>query len=611
MINRHSHTNYSLEDIEKYLQGKMDAGEMHLLEKATLQDPFLADAIEGYRENSLPAARIHLQEIQNRLLQKETPEEPKVTSVTEKNPPPEIKVLPLHPPASARNAFATRAVKEWYRVAAVLVVMVTGFVLWKMARLSNPDNKQRLAYQYQQPGNAAKNKNGVVAQTDSTVISADKNNKTRVKTITLNNQGTAYQNIRTGKIRLPGDKYSDKYHVTQISHKPDELQGKYPGNRPSGSSASNSKQLTITTVNPQAKKDSTIPTLSPVTKNAIDNTVAVFSQNLLKQPSLNTGEGRALQGSVAGPALSKNKIKERQVEINIRGTQTTNAVNQPLYVIDGIVYDSMPALINPAMIDRIEVLKDSNATAVYGARAAYGIIMISTKLKNKQLRGRIVNRNGEGIANASIIISHNKPNLRSDTQGNFTVNSFDSSANISVSAVGYESQQGLINAGQKNLIILRENEFSLNDVIIIGHGTKKRATVTGAVSVNPTANYAVIKADTIVPHTGLEKKAAGNATGVSNNSGLSIDTLTPEGGWNNFKAYLLRQINAAGTSLKGDLIFEFTVNKIHKPIHVHILQSPDKSKNRQIIQAVEQGPGWVTLMKRKNKRNKQKVTFTF
>src|ERR687889_370585 len=62
------HINYSLADIERYLQGKMTAKEMHAMEKAALRDPFLADAIEGYSEaSSLTEAHEHLKEITTAL----------------------------------------------------------------------------------------------------------------------------------------------------------------------------------------------------------------------------------------------------------------------------------------------------------------------------------------------------------------------------------------------------------------------------------------------------------------------------------------------------------------------------------------------------------------
>lgn len=54
---------YTLADIERYLQGKMTAAEMHAMEKAALQDPFLSDAIEGYSKAPLNTANTHLNEI--------------------------------------------------------------------------------------------------------------------------------------------------------------------------------------------------------------------------------------------------------------------------------------------------------------------------------------------------------------------------------------------------------------------------------------------------------------------------------------------------------------------------------------------------------------------
>jgi hypothetical protein len=58
-----SHINYSFEDIQRYLQGKMSATEMHDIEKAALQDSFLADAIEGFDEADFTTAKQHLKEI--------------------------------------------------------------------------------------------------------------------------------------------------------------------------------------------------------------------------------------------------------------------------------------------------------------------------------------------------------------------------------------------------------------------------------------------------------------------------------------------------------------------------------------------------------------------
>lgn len=67
----HNHHNrpYTLADIEKYLQGRLTPAEMHALEKAALSDPFLTDAIEGFRLSDMKAATSDLADLQERILQ--------------------------------------------------------------------------------------------------------------------------------------------------------------------------------------------------------------------------------------------------------------------------------------------------------------------------------------------------------------------------------------------------------------------------------------------------------------------------------------------------------------------------------------------------------------
>jgi TonB-dependent starch-binding outer membrane protein SusC len=75
------------------------------------------------------------------------------------------------------------------------------------------------------------------------------------------------------------------------------------------------------------------------------------------------------------------------ISVRIRGGSTITGSNEPLYVIDGMPIDPGPggALvgINPADIEKIEVLKDIGSTAMYGSRGANGVILIRTKRGNK------------------------------------------------------------------------------------------------------------------------------------------------------------------------------------------------------------------------------------
>ncbi|WP_300904616.1 SusC/RagA family TonB-linked outer membrane protein [uncultured Alistipes sp.] len=65
--------------------------------------------------------------------------------------------------------------------------------------------------------------------------------------------------------------------------------------------------------------------------------------------------------------------------IRIRGTRSRNASNDPLIILDGIPYDETLSSINPGDIETIDVLKDASSTAIYGARGANGVILITTK----------------------------------------------------------------------------------------------------------------------------------------------------------------------------------------------------------------------------------------
>ena len=69
----------------------------------------------------------------------------------------------------------------------------------------------------------------------------------------------------------------------------------------------------------------------------------------------------------------------KDAKIIVRGFGSINASNDPLYVLDGIPYDGDINSINPSDIESMSVLKDASAAALYGARGANGVVMITTK----------------------------------------------------------------------------------------------------------------------------------------------------------------------------------------------------------------------------------------
>lgn len=97
---------------------------------------------------------------------------------------------------------------------------------------------------------------------------------------------------------------------------------------------------------------------------------------------------RALQGQVAG--VNVNKINSRpgsDYTIDIRGIHSISYSSEPLVVIDGVMGGRLSSL-NPSDIETIDVLKDASATAIYGARGANGVILVTTK-KGRAERTRV------------------------------------------------------------------------------------------------------------------------------------------------------------------------------------------------------------------------------
>ena len=91
---------------------------------------------------------------------------------------------------------------------------------------------------------------------------------------------------------------------------------------------------------------------------------------------------QALQGRVAGMSITTQDGEPgSDAVIRIRGTRSINASNDPLIVVDGVMMDEGFSLgdVNPTDIEAISVLKDASATAIYGARGANGVIIITTK----------------------------------------------------------------------------------------------------------------------------------------------------------------------------------------------------------------------------------------
>lgn len=122
-------------------------------------------------------------------------------------------------------------------------------------------------------------------------------------------------------------------------------------------------------------------------RSDLTGSVVSVSDAAIKK-SVPTSIDQVLQGRAAGVQIQANSgTPGASTSIRIRGVNSLNATNQPIFVIDGVVIDSATddensnplSSINPSDIVSMDVLKDASATAIYGSRASNGVIMITTK----------------------------------------------------------------------------------------------------------------------------------------------------------------------------------------------------------------------------------------
>ena len=113
-------------------------------------------------------------------------------------------------------------------------------------------------------------------------------------------------------------------------------------------------------------------------KSDLTGSVASVSSDAIEGYQVSSIAG-ALGGQIAGVQITQTDgTPGASVSINIRGVGTLNGDNSPLYIVDGFQVDNIDWLSN-SDIESIEVLKDASSAAIYGSRAANGVLMVTTK----------------------------------------------------------------------------------------------------------------------------------------------------------------------------------------------------------------------------------------
>lgn len=242
------------------------------------------------------------------------------------------------------------------------------------------------------------------------------------------------------------------------------------------------------------------------TQRRIDVTGAVAQvkgDELVRQPVLSATQ--ALQSKVAGVQIINSGAPGQAPVVRIRGTGTLLGGADPLYVVDGIITEDIRN-INTADITSVDILKDASATAIYGVRAANGVVLITTRrgrtgapqVTYDGYAGIRTPTNRVQMADAQLFAQYNNEAVRYDSPTDplpfdptaitantdwfraITRTGFQHNHSLAVSggtdkttylfSAGYFSEKGILRGNDYDRLVLRlNNDYTLSPVLKLGH----------------------------------------------------------------------------------------------------------------------------------------------
>ncbi|WP_162926690.1 TonB-dependent receptor [Pedobacter chitinilyticus] len=147
------------------------------------------------------------------------------------------------------------------------------------------------------------------------------------------------------------------------------------------------KEITLTALNKyevaltkdSKQLDEVVIAFGTTTRNELTNSVTKISAKDIEQRPI-SNLNSALVGASPGVQTTAGSGQPGEgPDLRIRGFGSVTGDNAPLYILDGAPYEGVISNINPEDIDNISILKDASATALYGSRAANGVVLITTK----------------------------------------------------------------------------------------------------------------------------------------------------------------------------------------------------------------------------------------
>lgn len=442
---------FTAADIERYHRGLLNAAEMHRMEKAALEDPFLADALEGY-EISGTQAQADLTDLQKRL-------EARIQESADE------KVIPISR-AGSRNF-------PWMRAAAAVILIAgAGWLTYRFGFDTNNDK-----------GNVVQN---IPAKTDNTVTPT-----------------------------------------------PDSVSNGFNAITPT-----DSKKYTITADKPAAKTSAdNRGAEQPLSQATKDDQASAVNQPTATQKELAENDSRAKQEQAANVS-AKTSVNAEEVN-NTQAVKARAVAAAPQKKLN-------------------EERKDFD----------YNAANTNNQARNQQAfiprnvyRGRVMDASNNPLPFANVTNVQDGIGTYADAKGNFVLTSPDSTMNVKVRSVGFETNQlSLQRNGIANRVVLAEDHSQVQTMVLNNRQLN---------------------------------------TNRSRSSTIVFEEPEPLDGWENYDAYLANNIQEpeASTQLKraasgGEVSVSFEVNEYGEPVNFKIEKSLCTVCDKEAIRLIKEGPRW-------------------
>ncbi|ALI99992.1 SusC/RagA family TonB-linked outer membrane protein [Rufibacter tibetensis] len=283
-------------------------------------------------------------------------------------------------------------------------------------------------------------------------------------------------------------------------------------------------------------------------KKQLGNAISTVSAAALEN-SVATSVDQAMAGKVAGAQITQNSGNPAGgISVRLRGTSTVVGSSDPLYIVDGVIINnSSPELIdlggyaqnrlvdiNPADIDRIEIIKGAAAAAIYGSRASNGVVQIftkrgqegkpkvavSTQFRVSELRKKLeYNDYPFRFVNTTATDLRQEPVQRYDLQDRIFRTAYGTENNVSVSGGSANTQYFLSGNYLKNQGIVDNTEFNRG-----GSRLRIDQKMNDWLSVSLGANY-VISTSQEIPNGGLLEQYGALTGFIFSNNHINPDPV--------------------------------------------------------------------------------------